>query len=513
MDIRFVINQLALLMLVLSGLLLGIGLWAGVELWRGDGAEQPAFEALMVAGLGGMALGGVVWWITRGTGRFGRREALLLVALSWFIGAALGALPMHLWAVFAGQPDHPFATPIDCYFEAMSGFTTTGATILPNIETLPASMLLWRSMTHWLGGLGIVVLFVAVLPGLAAGGKRLYQGESSAPRGEALHPHIRETAQTLWVLYMGMTVLCILGLRATGAMGWFDAICHTMSMVSTGGLSTKNASIGAYDSVSVDVICIFFMLAAGVNFALFHDLRRGRWRHVLRDTELRVYLALKVIVIALVAANLYWTDAPITTTAGGEYDATAGQALRFGAFQTVALHTGTGFGTADYEIWPYVTQVLLVGLMFIGGCAGSTAGGIKVVRFWLVLKIVWAELEKAFRPNVVRPVRLGRHALEHDQKVAALVFVIAFIMLWAGGAAVVYWFEQHQPDIDFLTTASASLSTLGNIGPGLHEVGPTDNYAWFTGPSKLLMAGLMALGRLEMFTILVLLTPRFWRND
>ena len=433
--------------------------------------------------------------------------------MSWLLGAVLCGLPAFLWATLSGAADHPFANPVNCYFEAMSGLTTTGATILPEIGTVPRSLLLWRAMTHWLGGLGIVVLFVAVLPTLGVGGKRLFKVESTGVSGGGVMPTIRETARTLWLIYLGLTAVSVVALRLTGAMGWFEAVCHTFSMVSTGGLSTKDASIAAFDSVAVDLICIAFMLLAGVNFAVFYQAVRGRWRQALRDTELRVYLALKVIVIVLVAWNLFAHETPLTTTAGKTHSPTAAETTRFAAFQTVALHTGTGFVTADYGVWPYISQALLIGLMFIGGCSGSTAGGIKVFRFWLALKVLVAEIERAFRPNVVRPIRLGGRAVDEELKLGTLVYVLGFVSVGLLGAAVVFWAERNTPGMDFLSASSAALATIGNIGPGLHKIGPTQTYAWFTDLSKLVLSLLMALGRLELFAILVLFTPRFWSRD
>ena len=517
MNYRFVISQLGLLLGVLSFCMLLIVGWEATG-WLIDPSkrsEQLAIQAMLIS----MAIGGSValalWLIGRrgeGLDFLGRREALLLVALSWLLGAVLAALPYYLWTLLNPGPvdePHIFDSFIACYFEATSGLTTTGATVLSDIDALPQSLLLWRATTHWLGGLGIVVLFVAVLPTLGVGGKRLFQAEPG-PQKTGVRPRIVDTARMLLIIYLGMTLAGVLALRLAG-MKWFDSICHSLSMVATGGLSTRDPSIGHYDKISIELVCLLFMLLAGVNFALFFQMTRGRLKSVGKDVELRVYLALKVIVIVLVTLNIW--GAQIATTAGEAVDATIGQALRYASFQTIALHTGTGFVTADYDPWPFFSRALLVGLMFIGGCAGSTAGGIKVIRFWIALKVIAASLEKAFRPQVVRPLRVGAGMVDDEMKLGAVTYFLLVIVLFAIGAVLVALFESNNGGTDFMTAMSASISTLCNVGPGLHEVGATKNYGWFTDPSLAVLSLLMVLGRLEVFAIFVLFVPSFWRQD
>jgi trk system potassium uptake protein TrkH len=517
MNIRFVIRELGLLMIVLCVCMLAISGW---DAWRwagGNQVERVAMLSLLMSAAVGAVVGLFCWLLGSRSGQDypGRREALLLVAMSWIFGAAVAGLPYYLWAWLEKDIliDHPFGSFSACYFEAMSGLTTTGATILSDIGSVPKGLLLWRALTHWLGGLGIVMLFVAILPTLGVGGKKLFQFEAPGPKHEGgVRPRIADTARTLWVIYLGLTIAAVLSLRLTGAMGWFDAVCHAFSMVSTGGLSTRDASIGAFDSIAVDIVCIVFMLLAGVNFALFYALLRGKLTNIFRNTELRVYLALKLIVTVIVAIDLLGD--PIVSTGGRVIDdAHAGQALQYGAFQTVALHTGTGFVTADYDPWPFLSRVLLVGLMFIGGCAGSTAGGIKVIRFWVALKVMGAELEKMFRPNVVRPLKVGKSVIDSETAASAVIYFLTILVLFGLGAFLIGEFEGRAGEPDFLTAMSASISTLCNVGPGLHGVGPTLNYGWFSPASLTVMSLLMALGRLEVFTILVLFLPRFWRSD
>lgn len=486
-----------------------------------DRGDQYALPGLVIAIVVGLGLGGVLRLVSplAGLVQLGRREALLLVALSWIGGAGLAAVPYWLWAQF--DPDvseaHQFNSFMSCYFEAMSGLTTTGATVLGGsaglgIGDLPKGLLLWRALTHWLGGVGIVVLFVAVLPTLGVGGKRLVQVEAPGPQKTGVRPRIGEAARVLWLIYLGMTVLSILALRV-GGVNWFDSVCHTFAMVSTGGLSTQDASIGAYNSVFIDLICMFFMVAAGVNFALYLRLIQRKFRSIWRDGELWVYLGLKIVVVLIITGNLLAVGKPIMTTAGNVVDPTVGQALRYSGFQTIALHTGTGFSTSNYDLWPFLSRALLVGLMFVGGCAGSTAGGIKVIRFWIALKVFAALLSKAFRPSVVRPLRVGDSVIDQSQRLAAVSYFLLILLLFGLGTMVLMLVESGQVQCDFQTAMSAALSTLCNVGPGLYEVGSTKNYGWFSDGGKAVLSLLMCLGRLELYAILVLFLPSFWRSD
>lgn len=513
MNLRYVIRQLGLLAIVLGVTVL---LVAGISalMWMHRSPRDWYSEvALLATAVIGMSVGIVTLLTTRGVSTYlGRREALLLVAASWFLGAALAALPYYLWVKLdpTMTAKHPFDSYASCYFEAMSGLTTTGATVLGDIQAVPRGLLLWRALTHWLGGLGIVVLFVAVLPSLGVGGKRLFQIEATGVRKEGVRPRIGETARALWMIYLGITIAAAVSMRLTGSMGWFDAVCHAFSVVSTGGLSTRDASIAYYDSVALNIVCMIFMLLAGVNFALLYQIVQGRFRNAMKDTELWIYLGLKLAVIVVVSVNLI--GFPIKTTTGLEVDGTVAQAVNHGAFQTIALHTGTGFVTADYDSWPFVSRSLLIGLMFIGGCAGSTAGGIKVIRFWIALRVVARELEKMFRPNVIRPLKVGKGTVDSDVALSAVTFFLAFIILFAAGAMMIGLCEPAGK-IDFMTAMSASIASLCNVGPGLYGVGATQNYGWFTDASKFVLSALMALGRLEVFTIFVVFMPGFWRSE
>ncbi|MCH6551496.1 MAG: TrkH family potassium uptake protein [Planctomycetes bacterium] len=513
MNFRFVINQLGLLLLVLSGGLLSLALfyfiWTSVV---GHDVNPHARLALFISGVLGALVSGGAWFGTRkGSGQLGRREALLLVAAAWLIGAAFAALPYFLWAQlhFDDATAHPFRSFADCYFEAMSGLTTTGATVLTDIEAIPPSLLLWRAFTQWLGGLGIVVMFVAVLPTVGLGGKRLFLVEAPGPTTEGLQPHIRQTARVLLGIYLALTAAQILALLVAG-LTVFDSICHTFTTVATAGFSTQNASVGGYQSQAVEIIVGVFMVLGAVNFGLYFALVRGKFKNPLRDPELRTYLGLLLVGSAMV--TLLLVGHPITTTTGQTTDGSLGSAIRYGVFNVVAIGTTTGYATADTNTWPLPAKAVLVIMMFIGGSAGSTAGGLKVIRVWIAFKVMLSEIEHVFRPNVVRTVRVGNTIIHDDLKLATVSYLLGIVVLFAIGSLIVMVLEQSfGQGCDYPTAASASLACLCTIGPGLARVGAIENYGWMTPSTKIVLAVLMALGRLEVFAIIVLFTPRFWR--
>ncbi len=520
MNFRFVCRQLGLLMLVLSLSIMAVAGWSGLEWWWGDATEAVALQAFLETIGIGLVLALILWRVGRGAGDFlGRHEALLLVALSWLIGAALSAFPFFLWAHLrtiqtsritpAEGGDHPFESFWSCYFEAMSGLTTTGATVLSNIEAIPRSLLLWRSVTHWLGGLGIVVLFVAVLPNLGVGGKKMFKFETTGPTTGGVHPRIRETARLLWLIYLGLTLAQATALKLCG-MGWYESVCHTFATLATGGFSTQNASIGHYNSVAIDSVIIVFMVLSGVNFGLYYQLIRRQFRSVWTDPELRLYLGVIAVATVLVSGSLM--GGPIVTTTGDSVDPTVGQALRYGLFQVVSIQTTTGYCTADFEHWDFNAKAALILLMFLGASAGSTGGGLKIIRCLIAFKVMFAEVERVFNPNVVRTVKAGRATIDPQLRLGTLVYVLGIILLFLIGAVLLMLFEPGDK-IDFTTAATASIATLNNIGPGLARVGAIENYGWFSAPSKIVLSVLMALGRLEVYAIFVLFIPRFWRGE
>ncbi len=512
-DFRVIARQLGLLLFVLSAIVLGMAGFAIVEqgisaLWR----SPDAHAMLLTAVVGSVIATALVCMGKRTTSILGFREALLLVALSWIIGGFIAALPFRFWAALrpdAGMIAHDFDTLVNCYFESVSGLTTTGSTIVQAIGTLPRSILLWRSLIQWLGGLGIVVLFVAVLPMLGVGGRRIYRIEAPGPTPDGVRPRIAEAARALWYIYLGLTVAEIIALRIAG-MGWFDATCHTLTTLATGGFSTQDASAAGFSSPAIQYILMFFMLLAGINFGLYHFVLRGEWRKAIKDHELRCYLALVAIATVIITVSVFRNSSLPPSDEGQPAGIT--QAFQHSLFQVLAIQTTTGFCSADFDTWTFVPKAILCVLMFVGGCAGSTGGGIKVIRIMIVAKVMMAEIEHVYRPKVVRTVKIGQTTIDADLKRSILVYVLGILLLFALGTGGLMFFDAHN-GIDITTAATASASTLNNIGPGLARVGATQNYAWFSAPSKIVMCMLMILGRLEMFTIIVLFTPRYWRGE
>ncbi len=515
MNYRYVIRELGLVMLVLCLCMVAVLGFAGANWAGGDSEERVAVLSLVMSAVVGAVLGmfSFLFGNRSGLDYLGRREALLLVALSWLIGAGVAGLPYYIWAWAESsilEAGHPFASFVACYFESMSGLTTTGATVLSDVDSIPHSLLLWRATTHWMGGLGIVVLFVAVLPTLGVGGKKLFQVEATGPQQQGVRPRIRETARVLWLIYLLLTVVQTVSLRLAG-MSWFEAVCHTFATLATGGFSTHNASIGAFDSWAVDLITIVFMILAGVNFGLYYQLARRRFKNVWRDPELRLYLGILLTATVVIAFSIYGkTSTLMDGNTTRQLD--AAEAIRQSAFQVVSIQTTTGFSTADFSQWGFLPQAVLVTLMFVGGSAGSTGGGIKVIRILVAGKVLFAELERVFRPAVVRTTRVGTGVVDPDMKLAVLVYILLVLLLFLLGAVVLMLLEPAG-SIDFTTAATASAATLNNIGPGLAKVGATQNYGFFSAPSKLFLSLLMVLGRLELYAILVMIRPSFWVSD
>lgn len=432
-----------------------------------------------------------------------QREALALVGLGWLLIAGIGALPYVLRGTLG---------PIDAYFECMSGFTTTGSTVLVNIEATDKSILFWRSFTHWLGGMGIIVLFIAVLPYLGAGGKQLFKSESPGPDPRGLSPRIKDTASILYKIYFGLTVLETVALMLAG-MSLYDALCHTFGTLATGGFSPRAESIGAFQSVSVDLIVIVFMVLAGTNFALYFAMLNGDWAAPFRNTEWRVYMTILGIAIVLVTFNLVGAqgtaalEVPTDTAGQTPPEYSFGHALRVAAFQVVSITTTTGYCTDDFNVWPYFSRALLVMLMFIGGCAGSTGGGIKVIRVIMLAKMAYRSLESTFRPKTVRALRINGEVVDDDIQRTVLSFFVLYIAIFAGATAFMSFLG-----LPFQTALTSVAATLNNIGPGLEYVGAIENYALIPGIGKIMLSLCMVMGRLELLSICVLFLPAFWRQ-
>lgn len=447
-------------------------------------AEWKWFGASLLVSCG---VGSLVAWLCRGRPELRNRDGFLIVTLGWLFVGLTGAMPFWL----SGQI--PVFT--DAVFESVSGFTTTGASILPDVEVLGRGMALWRCMIQWLGGMGIVVLSVAILPILGVGGMQLFQAEAPGPSPDRLTPRIKETARLLWGVYCLISAVEFLALMLCG-MGWFDALAHSFTTMATGGFSTKAASIGHYQSPAIEYVVIFFMFAAGINFSLHYSAMRGRLRSYFRDSEFKVYItviSLAMLVVATTNLILPGVDTE--------------EQLRASLFQVISIVTTTGFATADYELWAPAAVFVLIMLMFIGACAGSTGGGMKNVRLLLLTRHSINELRKMIHPQAVFPVRFNHRAVAPDILTNILGFVLLLLL-----TTIAATFVMTLLGLDLLTAFGAVAATINNIGPGIGGVGPTDHFGHIPAVGKWVLVFCMLLGRLELFTVLVLLTPDFWRR-
>ena len=438
---------------------------------------------------------------TRGRGQAGLREGFLVVSLTWLFAAAFGALPY----VFSAEDE--LSRPVNAYFEAMSGFTTTGATVVTDIEGLDNSLAIWRQLTQWLGGMGIIVMFLAILPRLRVGGRQLLETELPGPEIQPLAASIRDTARRLWLLYIGLTALQALILAGFGwtgideRMSSFEAVAHALTTMPTGGFSTEARSIEAFGAASQWLILIF-MIVAGANFALtYQAFVRHNARPLVRDEELRLYLALLAVGAILLLVEL-WSEGLFS----GE------EAVRHSLFEAVATMTTTGYASADYTEWTLLAAVVIVGLMFAGGSAGSTAGSVKVVRHLLIGRILRRELDQTVHPELVVPIRLNQTIVDERTLRAVLAFVLLYVGLFAlGTLALMVDAARVDLDLRMLDAVAASASMIGNVGPAFGFAGPMGSFEPFSDVSMGIMIVLMWLGRLEIIPVAVLLTRAYWR--
>ncbi|MEF2144517.1 MAG: TrkH family potassium uptake protein [Desulfovibrionaceae bacterium] len=416
------------------------------------------------------------------------REGMAIVGIGWFAAGIFGALPFWFSGIFE-------FSVVDCVFESLSGFTTTGSSVLVDIEGVPKGILFWRSLTHWLGGMGIIVLSLAILPFLGVGGMQLYKAEVPGPVPDKLKPRIKDTAILLWQVYLLFsaveTVLLMLG-----GMDLFDALCHTFGTMATGGFSTRNASVKAFDSAYIDWVITVFMLIAGINFSLHFLALKGRIRDVIKDSEMRFFLGMFLLFTIIITISVYHEDF-------GDMEAS----VRYSAFQVASILTTTGYATADYELWPSLCQALLLFCMFVGGCAGSTGGGMKVMRIQLLIKHSYKELIQLIHPRSVKQVKVSGKAIPSGVLSGVWAFFVLWLMLFVLSAFVI-----AGTGVDLVSSFSAALACIGNIGPGVGVVGPTDNYATLPDLAKWVLVLCMLLGRLEIYTIVILFVPEFWRK-
>jgi trk system potassium uptake protein TrkH len=415
-----------------------------------------------------------------------RKDALGVVSFTWLLLGLFGALPFLLEGSIPS-----FAGAV---FEAVSGFTTSGGTVVGNVDGLSRATNLWRCEMHWVGGMGIVVLFVAVFPQLGVGAKHLFKAEVAGPITEGLRPRIKQTALALWWVYAGMTAAAAVCLVLAG-MPLYDAICHAFSTLGTGGFSTRNASVGGYHSAAIDWIIIVFMWLAGLNFALYYGVLRGDVRSFFRDYEMRFYLLVNVVVTAVIFVGILPRHGePLV-------------ALRHSAFQTLAVTTTTGFMTEDFDTYPDLARFLLFACMFMGGCAGSTAGGLKASRVYALLLLTARELRLMLQPQEVVAVRLGRTAISSSVERSILMYVVAYLLLFAASSVALV-----AMGLDFVSATSAVVACLSSVGPGLEQAGPTHNFDFVPAAGKLLLSVCMIAGRLEIFALFAVFTPECWRR-
>ncbi len=481
MNRRLVISTLAAISSLVSLSIIASVPWAfyyGEDTWK----------TLSVISLALFVIGISIYAAFRERGAaYGSKEALIIVSGGWLLASVIGAIP---YVATGTLPNF-----VDALFESVSGFSTTGASVIPDPDSLPKSVLFWRSTTHWLGGMGIVVLSVAVMPFLGVGGMGMLKAEVPSPVIDRLRPRVTGTAQTLWKVYLVLTAAEV-ALLILGGMNLFDSLCHTFGTVATGGFSTKTASIAHYDSLYIDAVITIFMMAAGLNFTLHFEALRGNPKAYLKSTECVTYLLL------FFGATLF-----VTFQLWGSHYNNLGEALCQSGFQVASIMTTTGYVTANWELWPYSTQWLLLCLMFVGGCAGSTGGGMKCLRLIVVAKHVFRELFLLIHPRAVMPLKIDSRAIASPVVNSIMAFISLFVGVWAASTLLLVMIEA-----DMVTAVGAVTAALSNVGPGLEGVGAMDNYAWLSSPSKILLAFDMLVGRLELFTVLVLFSPVFWRE-
>jgi len=479
---RCILQVVSILIFILGLTMVFPLLWG---LYYGDNGVTPIIHsmALTILVSGGSIL------LLRGpqTEFISQREGMAIVAVGWTAVGFFGCLPFHLSGEFG-----PF---VNAYFESISGFTTTGSSILTDVQAISKSLLFWRSFIQWLGGMGIIVLSLAILPILGVGGMQLYKAEVPSPVPDKLQPRIRETARILWKVYVLFTVAQVV-LLVLGGMGIFDALNHALTTMPTGGFSTKNASMAHFDSVYLDFVVAFFMLLAGINFSLHYQLLKGDTLAFWRNAECRFFLAATVVLTLVVTLNIY----------GTVYDK-IGDAFRYGAFQLVSILTTTGYATADYEQWPAMSQLILLLCMFLGGSAGSTAGGMKCLRIMVCFKYCYKELFTLIHPHAVSRIKIDGRSVPDDVVRSVLGFLALYLGLFAFSSVLLAGLG-----VDFITAFAAVATTIGNVGPGFGMVGPVENFAAIPVLGKWLLIWCMLLGRLEIYTVIILLVPEFWRK-
>ncbi len=438
-------------------------------------------------------IGLILWWFNKDSEKnIGKREGYLIVALGWVAVSLFSTLPYLFSGFFPGFTD--------AFFESVSGLTTTGASVLKDIEAVPKGILFWRSLSQWIGGMGIIVLTVAIFPLLGIGGVELFVAEAPGPTSDKIHPRIKETAKRLWLIYVGLTAVLTIILTIDG-MTFYDAINHALATMATGGFSTKNASIAFYDSAAIQYPITFFMFLGGINYTIIYYSLTGNFKKVWRSDEFKTYLGLTLLLILIVSMSIYQVS-----------DTSFEKAFRTAAFQVISMITTTGFVVADYTAWAPALTILFFLLLFIGGSAGSTSGGIKIIRHLVFVKNSLLEFKRLLHPKAIIRIKIDNQIVAPRILTHILVFLLLYLILFVIGSLImtIILSDCDQP---LLTAIGAVATSLGNVGPAIGDLGPLDNFATVPVIGKWLLILLMLLGRLELFTILILFTPYFWKMN
>lgn len=493
---KIIIHFFGLLLLFNGGFML---LAALLSFIYSDGATNQ----LVLSGLSVLVIGFLAMIFTKNHSKeMTKRQGYIVVAFGWVVMALSGTLPYILTGSITNFTN--------AFFETISGYTTTGASILTDIEVLPKGVLFWRSLTHWIGGMGIIVLAIAILPLLGIGGMQLFAAEAPGPSTDKLHPRITDTAKRLWLIYVGYTAAETLFLKLAG-MSFFDALNHSMSTLSTGGFSTKNDSLAHWnDSPMIQYIVVFFMFLAGTNFVLSYFGFKGNFSKIFKDEEFKLY-AKFIIVFSVISAFVVYYYSAFSESSSFDHPMVFGAieaAFRHGLFQVVAIVTTTGFVSADFTIWPHFLVVFFFGLMFLGGSSGSTSGGVKVVRHLVLIRNGFLEFKRALHPNAVLPVRYNAKSISGEIVFNVLGFFMLYMLSFIVGALGFSFIG-----LDFESAIGVAASSLGNVGPALGEFGPAQNFNQMPLMGKWWGSFLMLIGRLELFTVLILLTPFFWKKS
>ena len=480
---KFIIHVIGILLLLL-GMSMFLPLF--ISMGYGEASTHVYWKSILIT----LAAGGALMILAgkHSTSDYiNQKEGMTTVALSWAAIGFFGALPFYL------APD--FTTFTDAFFESVSGFTTTGSSVMANIEGADKSLLFWRSLIQWLGGMGIIVLSLAVLPFLGVGGIQLYKAEVPSPVPDKLTPRLSDSAKILWMVYVLFTVAQTLFLLF-GGMSLYESVCHALTTLPTGGFSVKNASIAQYESAYIDYVITIFMLLAGINFSLHFQLFRGRPLAFWRDAECRFFIGMVLLLTLIVTVNTW----------GSVYDSVL-EAFRFASFQVVSIVTTTGYATADYELYPGLSQILLFICMFVGASAGSTGGGIKCARIMVGFKSCYRELFKLIHPKSIKRIKINQTVIADDVQKSIMGFLCLYIGLYVFSSVLL-----SAMGVDMMTSFGAVAACIGNIGPGFGTVGPAENFYHLPAAGKWLLAWCMLLGRLEIYTVIILFVPEFWRK-